>query len=277
MKFRDIVYFFGFRPTIREYGFQTDFHTLQDEGEVKFARWLHPSEGRVEFSQGMISMLRTFLREGDVAIDIGAHIGDSTIPIALAVGKSGRVFALEPNPYAFKVLEVNSSLNKDKTNIHPLMFAATPEDGEFEFEYSDGGFCNGGLHEGIGTWKHGHFMKLKVSGINLVKYLKTNFPDDYQKVRYIKIDTEGFDRTVVKSLKELLVSNRPFIKTEIYKHLSAKQRLGYIGDLKELGYRIYKINNEEDYHGMELVENDVLRWKHFDIFAVPAAPDQPPA
>ncbi len=83
----------------------------------QFARWQHPGERPKVVTQQSIDALRAFLREGDVAIDIGAHTGDSTLPIALAVGARGLVLALEPNPYVFKVLEVNAALNPGKTRV----------------------------------------------------------------------------------------------------------------------------------------------------------------
>lgn len=55
------------------------------------------------------------------------------------------------------------------------MFAATPESGEYEFEYSDAGFCNGRLHEGISKWRHGHAFNLKVRGENLQSYIAETF------------------------------------------------------------------------------------------------------
>ena len=69
--------------------------------------------------------------------------------MALAVGKSGCVFALEPNSYVYPVLAKNAALNPDKTHILPLPFAATPEDAELVFQYSDSGYCNGGRFAGI--------------------------------------------------------------------------------------------------------------------------------
>ena len=38
------------------------------------------------------------LRPGDVAIDIGAHCGRHTIPLAKRVGAAGKVIAVEPLP-----------------------------------------------------------------------------------------------------------------------------------------------------------------------------------
>ena len=269
MKLKEIFYGLGLKPRVKEYSFLLDSFVLPREGEIHYARWQHPKERRKEFTQAAIDSLRGFLQEGDAAIDVGAHTGDSALPVALAVGAKGCVFALEPNPYVFKILLANAALNRKKTNVYPLMFAAAPQDGQLEFEYSDSGFCNGGLHPGISRWQHAHFFKLRVTCKNLLNYLKAEFPCELQRVRYLKIDTEGFDRSVAASLRELLVTNRPFIKSEIYRHLPAEQRQGYYSDLRELGYQIHKFNSDEDYAGVRLDQEDMMRWKHFDIFAQP--------
>jgi len=277
VKLKEIFYGLGLRPKLREYPFDISTFTLPRDGEIDFARWRHPSASRRERSGGgfkltqpIVDTLRSFLNPGDVAIDIGAHTGDSSIPIALAVGAKGAVFALEPNLYAYKVLLANSALNRTKTNIFPLNIAATPDDGSFEFEYSDPGFCNGGFHAGIDQWKHAHFFKLKVTGRNVSKFLSTNFPEEAKRVRYIKIDTEGFDRAVASSLREVLVQQRPYLKTEMYKHTPEGERRGYYRDLRDLGYSLYKVESEEeDYRSKPLHEADIMKWSHYDVFAVP--------
>lgn len=277
MKLKEVFYGLGLRPKLREYPFDISSFTLPKDGEICFARWRHPSASRRERSGGgfkltqpIVDTLRGFLNPGDVAIDIGAHTGDSSIPIALAVGAKGAVFALEPNLYAYKVLLANSALNRTKTNIFPLNIAATPEDGSFEFEYSDPGFCNGGFHAGIDPWKHAHFFKLRVTGRNVPAFLSTNFPEEAKRVRYIKIDTEGFDRAVASSLREVLVQQRPYLKTEMYKHTFESERRGYYHDLRDLGYTLYKVESEEeDYRSKPLHEADVMKWSHYDVFAVP--------
>jgi FkbM family methyltransferase len=277
VKLKEVFYGLGLRPKLREYPFDLSSFTLPQDGEIGFARWRHPSARRREQSgggfkltQSMVDSLRAFLDPGDVAIDIGAHTGDSSLPIALAVGTRGAVFALEPNLYAYKVLLANSALNRTKTNIFPLNIAATPEDGSFDFEYSDPGFCNGGLHAGIDSWKHAHFFKLKVTGRNVPNFLSVNFPEEARRVRYIKIDTEGFDRAVASSMRNLLVEQRPYLKTEMYKHTPESERLGYYRDLRELGYTLYKVESEEeDYRAKPLHETDIMKWSHYDVFAVP--------
>jgi len=270
VKLRDLPRALGFAAPPREYPSDIQSITLAADTSVRFATWRHPGETPKTITQESVDALRTFLREGDVAVDVGAHTGDSTLPMALAVGPRGAVFALEPNPYVFKVLALNATLNPDTTRIIPLMFAAVPADGEFEFEYSDEGYCNGGYHRSISRWKHGHFSKLRVQGRNLASYLRTNAAEELRRLRFIKIDTEGFDREVMRSLVDLVGTHRPFIKSEIYKHLPEQERAGYFNDLRGLGYRVFKCE-EHLYRGEELLQPaDLTRWRHFDIFAVPS-------
>src|SRR5258708_7500943 len=99
VKLKDLPRALGFRSAPREYSTEIDELTLPVEGAVRFAHWLHPGETRKTVTQESVNALRTFLRAGDAAIDIGAHTGDSTLPMALAAGRAGTVFALEPNPY----------------------------------------------------------------------------------------------------------------------------------------------------------------------------------
>ncbi|HET9830756.1 MAG TPA: FkbM family methyltransferase [Vicinamibacterales bacterium] len=268
MKLKDFPRALGLRGAVREYG--TEFADIPlSEGTIRFARWLHPAEGQKTVTQESVSALRRFLRQGDVAIDIGAHTGDSTVPIALAVGAEGTVFALEPNPYVFKVLQLNATLNPETTHIVPLSFAAMPTDGEFDFEYSDEGYCNGGFHRSISAWRHGHFVKLRVQGRNLLDYLRAESPESLSRIRFIKIDTEGFDRAVAQTLAPLLKTSRPFVKTEIYKHMPASERFAYFEDLRALGYACFKCGDVE-YQGEPLERpSDLTKWRHFDLFAVP--------
>ncbi len=267
MKLKDVPRAFGFCAAPREYPSTIETFFLPCDGEVQLARWLHPAERPTSVTQASVDALRAFLRPGDVAIDIGAHTGDSTVPMALAVGPSGTVFALEPNPYAFKVLAATAALNPAKTHIVPLMFAAMPHDGDFEFEYSDSGYCNGGFHGSISRWRHGHFAKLRVAGRSLAAYLRQHAPRELARLRYVKIDTEGYDRAVVATMADVLAVGRPYIKTEIYKHLRERARVAYFDDLRRLGYRVFLC--EDDRPGDELGRGDLMKRRHFDVLAIP--------
>jgi FkbM family methyltransferase len=268
MKFKELFYYWGYRPRTREYTFDLDHFDLPREGRVDFALWRHPKQQRGELTQADVDGLRAYLPAGHVGIDIGAHTGDTTLPMALAAGPSGAVFALEPNPHVFKVLLANAALNRTKTNIFPLNLAATEADREFDFQYSDPGFCNGGYLAGLSRRRHAHFFTLRVRGVNLYEYMQREFSQYVPRIVYVKIDTEGYDRAVAASLKQLLIDNRPFLRSEIYRRTDREQREAYYQDLRDLGYRIHKFNGEADPLGQEVARSEMMSWDHYDIFAV---------
>jgi len=242
---------------------------LPKDGQIQYAQWLHPGEKRQVIRQEAVEELREFIAPGDVAIDIGAHTGDTTIPLALAAGREGCVLALEPNPYVFPVLKKNSELNPAKATILPLMIAATPDPGEFYFEYSDAGFCNGGLHDGISKWRHGNAFKLRVRGENLPSYIAEHFPALAPRIRFLKVDAEGYDYQILASLKNLISTQKPFIKAEMFKLLNLAQRERLYDLLVELGYDVFLVESDIRYLGASLDRQDLMTRRHYDVFCVP--------
>ncbi|MEO8069810.1 MAG: FkbM family methyltransferase [Acidobacteriota bacterium] len=270
MKARDFGYLLGFRPAARTYGCELVTFTLAVDGLVRYAQWLHPAESRKTISQDAVDELRTFIRPGDVAIDIGAHTGDSTIPIALAAGPTGRVLALEPNPHVYAVLVENAALNPDSTAILPLNFAATPAPGEFEFQYSDAGYCNGGIHQGTSRWRHGHAFPLKVRGEHLSRYLQAHHADLVPRLRYIKVDAEGFDAAILETLDDVITQTHPYLRAEVHKLTGRAQREAMFDFLVDHGYEVFRFESDVHYRGEPVGRGDLLRWRHYDVFCVPS-------
>jgi FkbM family methyltransferase len=64
-----------------------------------------------EYSESEVSVFRAFMRPGDTVLDIGANIGDLTLPMARIVGPSGRVIAVESHSDTYHVLCANMALN----------------------------------------------------------------------------------------------------------------------------------------------------------------------
>jgi len=152
LQIRNIYELLGFRKKSKHYRYDINNFDLGNNIKIDYAQWLHPAESKKCITNEMVDAYKEILNTGDCCIDVGAHTGDSTIPMALAVGKSGCVLALEPNPYVYHVLEKNARTNRHILNIKPLMAAVSTEEGFLEFEYSDPGYCNGGRHEGIPFW-----------------------------------------------------------------------------------------------------------------------------
>lgn len=269
MRFKDLFYILGVRPRARVYAHRVVTFELPQDGAVQYAQWLHPKETRKVIRQDTLDELRKFIAPGDVAIDIGAHTGYTALLFALAAGPYGCVLALEPNPYVFPVLEKNAELNRGKANIIPLMIAATAEPGEFSFEYSDPGFCNGGLHEGVSRWRHGHAFRLKVRGENLQSYLAEHSPELVPRIRFVKIDVEGYDYRVLTSLTDLVRRQKPFLKVEVFKHLDLGQRERLFDLLVGLGYDVFLVESDANYLGQKLERTQLMLRSHYDVFGVP--------
>ncbi|GHS92135.1 hypothetical protein FACS1894139_09260 [Planctomycetales bacterium] len=215
------------KRTFREYGYEVKRFPVEGFGTVEYAQWSHPAESAKSVTIDGVNFYRQFVHAGEMAIDIGAHTGDTTVPMALATGKSGLTVAFEPNKYVHKILAKNATLNPDKTRIDAYCLATTAEDGQFEFNYSDASFCNGGFLSQIKQHRkatRGHAYKLHVTGVNLEKFLREKYAAALPRLRLIKIDTEGYDKEIVKSIPHLLRDYRPHLLVECYKRLTGAER-----------------------------------------------------
>jgi FkbM family methyltransferase len=272
MKLKELVYLLGVKPRPRVYGTVIEEHRLPGEGAIKVARWLHPEAPPAAPSQGAVDFLRRYLRAGDGGLDIGAHVGDSTFPLALAVGPQGLVLAFEPNPYVFAVLQQNATLNPDKTRIIPLPFAAMREDGVYRFQYGEAGYCNGGFHEGMSRWVHGSAFSLEVQGRNLVSLIRGAYPELESRIRIIKVDAEGFDLAILQSLEVLLRTHQPYLIVEMFslRKSSVQYRVELYGFLVERGYAVHRLIDGQSALGEPVTPDNLHSWNHYDVFCAPS-------
>ncbi|MFY0592769.1 FkbM family methyltransferase [Roseivirga sp.] len=264
------------KRTFKEYGFEVKQFDVEGLGKVEYAQWLHPFEGPKEVTKEQVSFYQKLAKKGDLIIDIGAHTGDTTVPMALAVGKQGLVIGLEPNIYVYKILEKNAQLNQDLTNIVPLPFAATQEDGDFVFHYSDASFCNGGYLSQIKNQRHNHSYELKVEGRNFSKYLRENYQEWLPKMGLLKVDAEGYDSAILDDMSDIIAEFRPNIMAECYKKLSMDERYALYDAIAKHDYTVYM--NDTDYLEdgfvdsadlVKLTRDNMKIKKHFEILATP--------
>ncbi|RYU96172.1 FkbM family methyltransferase [Emticicia agri] len=258
------------KTTFKEYGHRVDVYDLPEFGKVSFAKWENPLEAEKHLTQGQVDFYKKILKKGDFIIDIGAHIGDSTIPMALAVGKEGTVLGFDPNPYIYKILEKNASLNKELTNIIPLQFAITTHDGDFFYSSSEATYNNGGIAETQQN-RHGKYgLNEKVHGVNLEDFLNKNFKEKIDKLTLIKIDTEGYDIEILKSILPFVKKHKPNIIFECFPKLSKAERYSLFDLVADLGYDLYYVEAFDANTKKQLIKRENMTdWKHFDILAIP--------
>jgi FkbM family methyltransferase len=255
-----------------EWGWEIHDYRLPRDGHVQYAQWLHPylnpRETPFVVTQEEVDALRRWIAPGDFAIDVGAHGGDTTVPIALAAGKQGCVLALEPNRYAFAVLEQNSRLNPERTHIEPRCYAATPEDGPFVFLYSDPSFCNGGLRRRSWfPWKKR--FPLSVEGRNLLRVLRGEFAAWLPRLSYVKVDAEGHDLAILASILPVLAQRQPVVRTEVFRKLRPTQRYALYDILAHAGYEVFRYGDGAEPLRERVARQAMTARRHFDIVAVP--------
>ncbi len=257
------------KRTFEEYGHEVVAFDLPIDGRVEYAQWLHPWESRKRITQESIDCARHFIKPGDTVIDIGAHTGDTTVPYAVAAGRDGCTFALEPNRFVYQILKKNAALNPDTTHIVPLNIAATEDDGPLTFHYTDASFCNGGYMSHIAYKKHGHNYTLSVDGRNLERLLRSEHAGRLQKLSFVKIDAEGYDKDIIHSIMGLLHELRPTILCEVFLRLTDDERMALYDVIREARCTPFKYLGPPAPVGARLTSNDMARWEHFDIVAVP--------
>jgi FkbM family methyltransferase len=258
------------RRITKTYPTHIDSFNLESYGIVKFANWKNPLVTSKEISLKNVKFFKQFLNEGDLAIDIGANIGNMTLPMALAAGKQGIILAFDPNPFVFDILKINATLNTSLTTIHAYNYAITDHEGDFYYNSSEASFNNGGVSTEKNN-KHGKFsLSQKIKGIELEKFLSESYL--HKSIQLIKIDAEGYDKEIIKSIRSLIQVHKPVIITECFGKLSTNERYEQFELLNSLGYNLHYFS-DFDIEGETipiLKKEDMCNWKHFDLYAIHA-------
>lgn len=82
------------------------------DGDSHLGKWIEES-GRLDHDQYVLPQILKYIPEGGTVIDCGSYIGDHTIAYARAVGRTGRVIAIDPNQEAIQCLVMNLEEFKD--------------------------------------------------------------------------------------------------------------------------------------------------------------------
>ena len=260
------------RRVTSKYPYEVNTFELNIEGSVQFANWKNPLIPTKTITQSEVNFFRKLAPLGSFCIDVGANIGDTTVPMALAVGKKGLTLGFEPNPTTYEVLEANSELNKIATNIIPLRYAITEEEGEFIYSSSEASFGNGGVS---GTpeeaAQHGKFkLQEKVKGINLLTYLNENYKDYLPDLSFIKVDVEGHDIDVIRSISSLIIQYRPNLVAECFSGSSFSERMELYKIVSDHNYSLHYFGDfDENTEIIKLSAQDMNRWKNFNFYAIP--------
>ncbi len=260
------------RRVTREYATRIDTFQLEKLGEVQFANWLNPLVKPYVFNQEMVDFFQQFIPRGSLAIDIGGNIGDTTVPISLAAGAEGLVLAFDPNPIVFKILQENAALNTGKQRIDAFNYAISDQESSYYFVSSEASFGNGGISLTRES-RHGRFVyPEKVKGIPLQRFLAEKYPEWQTKLSFIKIDTEGFDKEIIKSIRGLINSYHPVIIAESFGKNSIAEKEELFTLISDLHYAIYLFEDFDINTPVKLIETPAQlaqEKKTVNIYCIP--------
>jgi FkbM family methyltransferase len=172
----------------------------------------------------------------------------------------------------YKILEVNASLNKEKQNIIPLLYAITVKDEEFYYVSSEASFSNGAISPTKNS-VHGKFIfPDKIKGINLLAFLEEKYNERLKDFSFIKIDTEGYDKEIIKSISDLINKYKPTIIAESFGENTPEEKVELYNVIAQHGYEIFYFEDFDINAKIIKLENshDITNWKKtINIYAVP--------
>jgi FkbM family methyltransferase len=182
------------------------------------------------YERRITELVQQIIQPGDTVIDIGAHIGYYTLIFARCVGPTGHVYAFEPDPGNFEILQKNVSLN-GYSNVTLEQRAVSDRSGTVELHRSS---RNTGDH------------RLYDSGDSreMVRVATTSLDErfDVLSADLIKMDIQGAEGLALEGMKGLLRrSGSVKMITEFCPYvlrLAGTDPQAYLQELVEAGFRL---------------------------------------
>lgn len=158
-----------------------------------------------EFEPAMVDLFKAFIAEEDIVFDVGANIGLTSI---LFSGLSSRVFSFEPSPSTFALFAENLN-NAGARNVVPCNVGLGSSAGSSTITFSSnnrsGGFVSERIQPGEG---------------HITEDIEILTLDDFCRDRdvspdFIKIDVEGFEKSVIEGGLATIDRCKPIVIAEM--------------------------------------------------------------
>jgi len=178
------------------------------------------------------------IKEGDVVVDVGANIGYYTLMFARSVGESGRVFAFEPDPVNFSLLERNVQRNGYR-NVELIQKAVAAQTGTLRLYLSE---TNRGDHRVYDS--DDRRASIEIEAVDLDSFFKGHDG----RIDFIKMDIQGSEGGALRGMTDVLRNNAGVQLLTEYWPIGL-HRFGLAADeffrmLQRLDFKIYHVNEE---------------------------------
>jgi len=211
-----------------------------------------------------LAMIKSIISPDDTVLDIGAHIGTFSIPIAHIIDE-GSVYSFEANSDNYTLLNRNIELNELSEKIITFNKVVSIESDQ-RFSRVVPNDSNSGMS---------YFVKdgeSEFSSINIDEWFKNS---GLREINFLKIDVEGAELDVLRSSEEIIKRFKPILYIEV-----CNDQLGrFSNSVKELedflinmGYCFFKNtgkrNSSNDNFRLESINTLAEGGYLFDVLAV---------
>ena len=175
-------------------------------------------EQNIYWDMETLVKLDEYLDEGAVICNVGAYIGSHSLYWALE-RNAKKIYAFEPLPEIYQVLERNIAINNLRDVIIPYNYAL------FDRE------CIGGIFQ-YNAWNIGATSFIPYETRGIVKMAKLDSFDIPEKVDLLKINVQGAEVLVLEGAVELIKRDYPTIMLSSFQYKEQCEAilfpLGYI-------------------------------------------------
>lgn len=181
-----------------------------------------------EFSEGEVSLFRQYVKENDFVLDVGANIGAHTLALSHIVGRTGHVWAFEPQAIVYQQLVANLALNSI-TNVTAEHAGLARSDTLMAVPRLDHDRLNN-----YGGIRLEPLVEGQPSEAVFVKRLDSYA--NFDVLHFAKIDVEGMEYDVLQGAAETIMRCKPVLYVENDKRDKSPALINLI---EKLGYKMW--------------------------------------
>lgn len=224
-----------------------------------------------DFEAKEIGFIKSFLKLGDIFIDVGANTGLYTVLASELIGKSGKVYSFEPASKTYKRLLENIEFN-NCDNVEVNQLGISDEKTVLSLNLSDDNYFE--AWNSFGKPSRGdNFLNEEVKVTTLDEYFNGILSENNLQITLVKIDVEGWEKKVVLGFKNLLLKDIPIVLLVEFTEENAKNCNSSTEELyrllEEYGFKWYKFQNnsiiDEPFSGPYVYSN-LIAAKNISVF-----------
>ncbi len=194
---------------------------------------------------------RKMIKPGMNVLECGANLGYYALMEASIIGNKGRIYAVEPIPENFKILEKNIELNNYSHIIKAYNLEISDQEGISKIAVTKkSNFATMLLEKNIISKWMSRKLKQQTKKIIKIKTVRMdNFLKNKRNIDLIRMDIEGYEIKVIRGLINTIKKSKKPIKLFIELHPSVfkKDKIisKFVKDLLKLNLKpLYLVNTD---------------------------------